>query len=164
MTKDVDTDKYYYSGFGVSFFVRGIFSLPDGSFGKGVIIFSGDMTSTAKFQRKGSDHTTLTAEVEYSINFSEQRNKFSLSLHYNESNSYLFVYATKIYQFNANDSWTTAYMLCLENILKHFSVENIKKTGLNVYAYDLMYDLLTIILLRIVIVSIFTNILWIEII
>ena len=58
----------------------------------------------------------------------------------------------------------TAYMLCLEKILKHFSVENIKKTGLNVYVYDLMYDLLTIILLRIVIVSIFTNILWIEII
>ena len=53
----------------------------------------------------------------------------------------------------------TAYMLCLEKILKHFSVENIKKTGLNVYVYDLMYDLLTIILLRIVIVSIFTNIL-----
>ena len=58
----------------------------------------------------------------------------------------------------------TAYMLCLEKILKDFSVENIKKTGLNVYVYDLMYDLLTIILLRIVIVSIFTNILWIEII
>ena len=31
-------------------------------------------------------------------------------------------------------------MLCLENILKHFSVENIKKTGLNVYAYDLSVD------------------------
>ena len=44
LTKDVDTDKYSYSGFGVSFFVRGSFSLPDGSFGKGVIIFSGDMT------------------------------------------------------------------------------------------------------------------------
>ena len=58
----------------------------------------------------------------------------------------------------------TAYMLCLEKILKDFSVENIKKTGLNAYVYDLMYDLLTIISLRIVIVSIFTNILWIEII
>ena len=69
LTKDVDTDKYSYSGFGVSFFVRGIFSLPDGSLGKGVIIFSGDMTLTAKFDWKGSDHTTLTAEVEYSINF-----------------------------------------------------------------------------------------------
>ena len=35
-----------------------------------------------------SDDTTLTAKAEYSINFSEQQNKFCLSLHYNRRNSF----------------------------------------------------------------------------
>ena len=34
--------------------------------------------------------STLTAEKMYSINFTVTKNKFCLSLHYNEGNSYLF--------------------------------------------------------------------------
>ena len=41
------------------------------------------------------DDITLTAEAEQSVNFTEQVNKFFLSLHYNKSNNYLFVSATK---------------------------------------------------------------------
>ena len=41
------------------------------------------------------DDITLTAEAEQSVNFTEQVNKFFLSLHYNKSNNYLFVNATK---------------------------------------------------------------------
>ena len=33
---------------------------------------------------QGLDDTTLTAEKTYSINFTENNNKFCLSLHYNE--------------------------------------------------------------------------------
>ena len=43
------------------------------------------------------DDTTLTAEVHYSINFSTSHIKFCLSLHYNWSNSFLFVNAMIIY-------------------------------------------------------------------
>ena len=50
------------------------------------------------------DDTTLTAEVQCSINFSRSNRKFCLSLHYNGSNCVLFVNATKIYQFKARDS------------------------------------------------------------
>ena len=46
----------------------------------------------------GLDNTKITGETEYSIKFSRSRNKFCLSMHYNESNSFLFVNATKIYQ------------------------------------------------------------------
>ena len=39
--------------------------------------------------------TTLTAEAKYPINFKQPRKRFVLSLHYNGSNSFLFVNATK---------------------------------------------------------------------
>ena len=44
---------------------------------------------------QGLDHTTLTAEAKYPINFTQPRKIFVLSLHSNGSNSFLFVNATK---------------------------------------------------------------------
>ena len=52
---------------------------------------------------EGLDDTTLTAQSQYSINFSRSNRTFCLSLHYSGSNSFLFVNATKIYQFKAKD-------------------------------------------------------------
>ena len=52
---------------------------------------------------QGLNHT-LTAETQYSVNFTRPGIKFCLSLHYNGSNSFLFVNATKIYQLKANNS------------------------------------------------------------
>ena len=40
---------------------------------------------------------TLTAENMYSTDFAETKKKFCLSLHYNGTNSYLFVNVTEIY-------------------------------------------------------------------
>ena len=45
------------------------------------------------------DDTTLTAETIYPINFTQSAKRFVLSLHYNASNSFLFVNAAKVYQF-----------------------------------------------------------------
>ena len=53
---------------------------------------------------QGLDDTTITAEAQYSINFSISQRKFYLSLNYNGSNSFVFVNATKIYQFKAKIS------------------------------------------------------------
>ena len=55
---------------------------------------------------KGLDDTLLSAEGQYSINFSRSNKKLCLSLHCNGSNSFLFVNATKIYQFKSKDSET----------------------------------------------------------
>ena len=63
-----------------------------------------------------------------------------LSLHHNGANSYLFVNGTKIYQFKAKDSEIVASPLLLGNISKDFSVNNMKKTGLNGYVYDFSVD------------------------
>ena len=74
----------------------------------------------------------------YSINFSKENKKFWLSLHYNGASSYLFVNDTEITKFKAKDSEITAYPLCLENISKDLSEDNMKKTELNGYVYDLV--------------------------
>ena len=76
----------------------------------------------------------------HSINFTVTRNKFCLSLHYNEANSYLFVNGTKIYKFKAKDSEIVASPLCLGNISKDWLVDNMKRTGLNGYVYDFSVD------------------------
>ena len=89
---------------------------------------------------QGLDDRTLTAERKYSINFTEHNKNFCLSLHYNGTNSYIFVNGVEIHKFNAKDSEINAIQLCLGNISKDFSVDNMKKTGLNGYVYDFGVD------------------------
>ena len=72
----------------------------------------------------------LIAEAIYPISFSQPNKRFVLSLHYNGSNSFLFVNATKIYQLKAKDSEIKDYPLCLGNISKNFAINNMKKTEL----------------------------------
>ena len=57
--------------------------------------------------------------------------KILLKIHYNAANSYLFVEGTEIHKFKAKDCQIVATSLCLENFSKDFSVDNMKKTGLN---------------------------------
>ena len=63
-----------------------------------------------------------------------------MSLHYNGVNSYLFVNGTDIYKFKAKDSEIVANPLCLGNISKDWSVDNMKKTGFNGYVFDFSVD------------------------
>ena len=78
-----------------------------------------------KVQHKDS----LAVEKLYSIKFTKENTKFSLSLHYNGVD--LFVNGTEIIKFKARDSEITPYQLCLGNISKDWSVDNMKKTGFN---------------------------------
>ena len=72
-----------------------------------------------------------------------------LSLHYNAIKSFLFVNATKIYQFKAKNSETKDYPLCLGNISKDFTINNLEKTGLggNVKFFLLILILLILLIL-----------------
>ena len=98
-----------------------------------------DILILGKGPTQGLEHT-LTTEKLYSINFTENNKKFCLSLHYNGASSYLFVNGTEIINFKAKDSEIVATTLCLGNISKDFSVDNMKKTGLNGYVYDFSVD------------------------
>ena len=76
----------------------------------------------------------------YSINFTVTKKKFCLSLHYNGANSYLFVNGAEIYKFKGKDSEILANPLCLGNISKDWSPDNMKKTEFNGYIYDFSVD------------------------
>ena len=76
----------------------------------------------------------------YSIYFAVTKKKFCLSLHYNGANSYMFVNGTEIYKFKAKDSEIEATPLCLGNISKDWSLDNMKKTGFNGYVYYFSVD------------------------
>ena len=72
----------------------------------------------------------------YSINFTENDTKICLGLHDNGANSYLFVNGAEIYKFKAKDTKIVATPLCLGNISKDLSLDNIKRTRLNGYVHD----------------------------
>ena len=76
------------------------------------------------------DDTTLAAEAKHPINFAKSGKRFVLSLHYNGSNSFLFINATKVQQFESKKSEIKDYVLCLGNVSKHFTINDMKKTGL----------------------------------
>ena len=61
-------------------------------------------------------------------------------MHYNGANSYLFVNGVETYKFKAKDSEIVATLLCLGNISKDLSVDNMKKTGFDGYIYDFSVD------------------------
>ena len=76
----------------------------------------------------------------YSVNFTVTKKKFCLRLHYSGANSYLFVNSTEINKFKAKDSEIVATPLCLGNISKDWSVDNMKKTRFTGYVYDFSVD------------------------
>ena len=61
-------------------------------------------------------------------------------MHYNGANKYLFVNGKEIYKFKAKDSETVVGPVCLGNISKDCSVDNIEKTGFTGYVYDFSVD------------------------
>ena len=119
---------------------HGEFSFGNG-LGKKCIIFGADLSIRSSHDNnkknnilvlgkdfvQGINGTTIYAEKLYKINFTENNKMFCLSLHYNGANSYLFVNGTEIYKFEAKETVIVARPLCLVNISKDFSVDNIKK-------------------------------------
>ena len=80
----------------------------------------------------------------YSVNFTVTKEKFCLSLHYNGGNSCLFGNGTEIVKFKAKDSAIVASPLCLGNISKDWSTDNMKKTRLTGYVCDFSADYNTV--------------------
>ena len=100
---------------------------------KGILVLGNGPT-------QGLQHTLTAKKKMYSINFTVTNKKFCSSLHYNGADSYIFANSIEIYKFKAKGSETVAGPICLGNILKDWSVDNMKKTGLTGYVYDFSVD------------------------
>ena len=59
-----------------------------------------------------------------------------MSLHYNGANTYFFVNSTEIIKFKATDSKIVASPLCLVNIFKDWSTDNMRKSSFTGYVSD----------------------------
>ena len=104
LTKNADPDKYKYSGYDTGFDSRSGFYIQMQAWEKNVFIFRADTKSSAQdiliiceVQTQRLDGTRLTGEAKYSINFTQLRKRLVFCLHYNGSNNFLLVNATKIY-------------------------------------------------------------------
>ena len=153
ITKNVDTRKYQYSGYGISFNSGGSFSFGNNLNAKNVIIFGCEMSfsSHKTYQAnnvyilgkgfvQGINGTTLYAEKMCKTDFTEQNKKFVLSLHYNGDNSYLFANGVEQLRFKTKNSEIVRNLLCLGNISTEFSTTNMQKTGLYGNVYDFVID------------------------
>ena len=88
LNKNVDIDKYGYSGYGIGFDKRSSFSFPGGRFGQNVLVFGVDMSFSSRIDNKKKDilvlgkgptqglEHTLTTEKINSINFTVTKKKF----------------------------------------------------------------------------------------
>ena len=84
-----------------------------------------DILVLGKCPTQGLDSITLTAEAQYSINFSRSNRNFCLSLHYNLSNSFLICYCYKNISIPSKRFWNKKYLLW--NISENFSSNHMKK-------------------------------------
>ena len=106
--------------------------------GNNILIFG-----KGQAQTQGLDNTMLTAEAQYSSNFLRSNRKLCFSLHYNGSNSFLFVNAKNIYQLKAKDSEIKKNIPCVWEIFQEiFQLINLKKkkAGLNKFVYNFSVD------------------------
>ena len=157
LTKNTDTSKYKYEGYGICFDEGGVFSVGNITDGKNVLIFGVHENSVVHSNNKtnnifimgdgfvqGINDTTLYAEKIYSKNFSAVDEKFVLSLHYNGDNSYLFVNGKQELKFKAKDDQIVKKILCLGNLSDDWTALNATKTGL----YGTVYMILLLIIQR----------------
>ena len=132
LTKNLKINSY--SGYGTAFDSKQSFSHPSGKYGKNVIIFAADLSSSVHANNRannilvlgkdliqGINGTKIYAAKMCSTNFAVTNEKFCLSLHYNGDSSYILVNAKEIANFKATDSAIVPYPLCLGNVSKYFS-------------------------------------------
>ena len=141
ITKNADTSKNNYKGYGICFDEGGSFSKGNISNGKNVLIFGVDESSLVHSNNKanniyvmgdlfvqGINYTTLYAEKIYSQYLTQPSKKFVLSLHYNDNNdSYLFVNGKQELKFKAKTGQLLMEKLCIENLSDQWTASESEK-------------------------------------
>ena len=148
ITKNVDTSKCDYKGYGICFDESEQFThvRKEGNFNhttlaRNVIIFGVDMSFSKHANNKanniyvmGKDYvqkindTKIYAEKMYYRNFTDPGKKFVLSLHYNGNDSYLFVNGRQELKFKAKTDQLVKVKLCIGNLSDQWTTsESIRK-------------------------------------
>ena len=161
ITKNANTSKYKYKGYGICFDESESFShvrkeahFNHTTLARNVIIFGVDMSFSKYAKNKanniyliGKDYitkindTTIYAEKMFYRNFTELGKKFILSLHYNGDNSYLFVNGREELKFKTKTDQVINKNSCLDNLSHYWTKDQSTKTSLygNIYFFVVDY-------------------------
>ena len=139
-------------GYGIGFDTFGtFFSLGDKTFGRKVIIFNVDMSSSAHIDDKekvivilGESLTRGFDDTPYPIFYLQ---KISLSVLYHGTSRYFFLNGVEIIKFKSKDSENKAFLLCLRNVSKDFSFDDNKDTE-----FMVMFIILVLIMILLLLV------------
>ena len=156
ITKNVsNSSKNKHEACGICFDSGGEFSIRNITNGGKVLIFGADMASSIHNTNKANNiyvlgkdfvqeinDTTLYAEKLYKTNFTETAKKYLLSLHYNLSNSYLFVNRNEELKFKSKVDQIVKEKLCLGNLSADWtaSASELQKTWLYGNVHDFVVD------------------------
>ena len=153
ITKNADTSKYKYKGYGICFDEGGSFSTGNINNGRNVLIFGVDESYLIHSNNKannifvmgdgivqGINDTTLYAEKIYSQNFTQTSKKILLSLHYNGDDSYLLVNGKQDLKFKCKTESLVKKKLCIGNLSDKWTTSESEKRGLHGNIYDFVVD------------------------
>ena len=160
ITKNTDTSKYDYKGYGICFDERSEFDhiITEGGFAhttdaRNVLIFGADMSFSVHKTNKakhiyvmgtgltqGIHDTTLYVEKNVYRNFTDPFKKFMLSLHYNGDDDYLFVNGRQELKFKCKTDQLVKEKLCIGNLSDHLTTSESEKTGVYGKIYDFVVD------------------------
>ena len=145
ITKNGDTSKYKYKGYGICFDEGGMFSIGNINNGRNFLIFGVHESSLVHTNNKannifimgdgfvqGINDMTLYTEKIYIQNFTQPNKKFVLSVHYNDNDndSYLFINGKQELKFKAKSDQLIKEKLCIGNLSSQLTTSESEKTGL----------------------------------
>ena len=136
LTKHSDIDKYGYSGYGIGFDRTSSFSFPAGGFGWNVLNFGVYTSSSAHIDNKKKEILVLGKGPTQGLEHTCSNKKEILFVFALQWDKQLFVNGIEIIKFKVKDSEIVPTPLCLGNISKDWSTDNMKRTGLTGYVYD----------------------------
>ena len=129
ITKNADTSKYKYKGYGICFDEGGTFGIGNINNDRSVLIFGVHESSLVHANYKannifimddgfvqGINDMTLYAEKIYNQNFTQPNKKSVLSLHYNDNDGYLFINGKQELKFKAKPDQSIKEKLCIGNL------------------------------------------------
>ena len=160
ITKNSDTSKYDYKGYGICFDEGGQFghTITEGgsahtASARNVLLFGANMSFSVhatnranhiyvmgKEFAQGINDTTIYAEKSFYRNFTDPGKKFMLSLHYNGNNSYLFVNGRQELKFKCKTDQLVKEKSCIGNLSDQWTTSESEKTGLYGNIYDFVVD------------------------
>ena len=160
ITKNADTSKYDYKGYGICSDERSEFghTITEGgrahtTDARNVLIFGADISFSVHATNRANNNyvmgdgftqgihdTTLYVEKNYYRNFTDPGKKFMLSLHYNGDDSCLFVNGRQELKFKCKTDQLVKEKLCIGNLSDQWTTSEFEKTGLYGSIYDFVKD------------------------